>query len=721
LNRIPFIHRIGTKIYAALIIVSVFAVALTGAALVTLSGKTLRSNISERNLQIARRASNEISLYIENSINELEATADVVAAVRDPWTQDILLENLAVTYKRFENIHLVDEDGQVLASTLLDRRDRAVFEPEALAAAIGGEIYFSQLRLSAERLPFLTVALPAGVPGGRSQALVAELALRDIWDLVDDISFGEHGQALLISSDGVLIAHPDKTRVITEAGAPSHICNTQSLSSEGSVSVFEANGRTGLLVACAPVKTVQWWVVIQQPLAEAYLPLQTVLLRSSLILAAMVVVALLASLILTRRFAIPLNLLLAGTLRIGRGNLEHRIDLRSKDEIGRLSASFNHMVQDLQSWSMRVRESEERYRLMTESVQDIIFSLDRKGCLLFINRRAETVSGFTRGELLGRRCLEFLSERGKAAAKELLRRNRSRKMEEGLELEVEIETREGARKVLEVTLVEVLDSSLKLQYYGVARDVTQRKEAEQKLLDYQQQLRSLASQLSLAEARERKRIAAGLHDRIAQALAVTRIKLGALKARAGSARQMQNIDETMNLIGQTIREVRTLIFDLSSPLLYEVGLKAALEQLVEQFQDEHGIMIHFSDDDQPKPLTADGSVLLFQAVRELLVNVVKHAGARRIEVIMNRLNDEVRITVHDDGGGFDAARLAFKPGREGGFGLFSLKERLEYMGGSLVVESAPGTGTKACLALVLNHDTIKRGRGRNDENTHPSG
>jgi len=698
LKRIPFIHRIGTKIYATLIAVSVFAVILTGAALVTLSGKTLRSNISERNLQIARRASNEIGLYIDNSINELEATADVVSAVRDPWTQDILLENLAVTYKRFENIHLVDEGGQVLASTLLDSRDRAVFDPQALAEALRGEVYFSEVRLSAERLPYLTVALSAGVPGGRRQALVAELALRDIWELVDDISFGEHGEALLISRDGILIAHPDKTRVITEAGEPSHICNSESLSSEGSVSVSEANGRTGLLVACAPVKTVQWWVVIQQPLAEAYLPLQTVLLRSSLLLAAMLVVAALASLILTRRFAIPLNLLLAGTLRIGRGDLEHRIDLRSKDEIGRLSASFNRMLEDLERRSLRLIESEERYRLMAESVQDVIFSLDRKGRFLFINQRAETVSGFTRRELLGRWCLEFLSERGRARVRELFRQDRGRKMGEGLELEVEIATREGARRILEVTLVEVLDSSRSLQYYGVARDVTQRKEAEQKLLDYQQQLRSLASQLSLAEARERKRIAA-----------VTRIKLGSLKARAGSARQMKSIGETMNLIGQTIQEVRTLIFDLSSPLLYEVGLKAALEQLIEQFQDEHGIMIQLSDDDQPKPLNVDGSVVLFQAVRELLINVVKHAEARRIEVAMSRLNDEVRITVHDDGTGFDAARLAFKPGRQGGFGLFSLRERLEYMGGSLVVESAPGAGTKACLALVLNHDTIKTG------------
>ena len=93
MKRIPFIHRIATKILATLTFVSTLAVIATGAVLVSLSGRTLRSNISERNLQIARRASNEISLYIENSISDIEAAAEILAALKDPWIQDILLES----------------------------------------------------------------------------------------------------------------------------------------------------------------------------------------------------------------------------------------------------------------------------------------------------------------------------------------------------------------------------------------------------------------------------------------------------------------------------------------------------------------------------------------------------------------------------------------------------------------------------------------------------
>ncbi|MEE8591455.1 MAG: PAS domain S-box protein, partial [Spirochaetia bacterium] len=652
------------------------------------------------------------SLYIENSISDVKAAADVLAALKDPWVQDILLENLSMTFKRFQNIYLVAESGEVIASTHLDSKEVQSFQPEALSLALSGQTYLSPVGLTAERLPYLTIAMPAGVPGlqqQQRQVLIAELALRDIWDLVDDISFGRRGEALLISKHGILIAHPDKTRVINEADELSHPCMDEPLSPEGSVSVYRRDGGTSMLVACAPVNGLDWYVVIQQPLAEAFLPMQAVALQSVGLLAAMLAVAVVASFVLARLFSVPLNMLLTGTYRIGRGDLDHRIDLQRKDEIGRLSSAFNRMVEDLKGWSLKLRESEELYRLMAESVQDVIFSLDKAGRLLFVNKRAEAVSGYTLGELEGRQCVEFLSRKSRETVGGMFGKALPRNMRQGIELEVELLTRDRIRRVLEVKLVQVFNSSKRLQFYGVARDITQRKEAERKLLEYQQQLRSLASQLSLTEARERKRIAADLHDRIGQALALTRIKLGTLKSGTGSAKQIRSIDETIDLIEVTIREVRTLIFNLSSPLLYEVGLKAALEQLVEQFQDEHGVLISLEDDELPKPIDIDGSVVLFQAVRELMLNVVKHARARHIRVSISCRNNSIEITVQDDGAGFDVSRNAFRPGRQGGYGLFSIRERIEYLGGSLAVESLPGRGTRAALALELNHDTIKPG------------
>jgi PAS domain S-box-containing protein len=709
LERLPFANRISTKILITLAVVSTLAVMATGTVLVTLSGRTLRRNISERNLQIARRASNEISLYIEDAITEVRAIADILAAVRDPWVQDILLENLAATFSRFQSISLVTVSGRFIASSSLSKNMDHRLDPQALSRAVSGNTYLSPVGLTFEQLPYLTIAVPAATSGPEPHALVAELALRDIWALVDDISFGPQGEALLISRDGILIAHPDKTRVMNEAYRFRNPCGTGSVRPEGVVSTTQSNGSGDLLVASAPVKGLQWCMVVQQPLSEAFLPMKSVLLRSILLLAAMLTVVILASLFLARLFSGPLNLLLDGTYRIGRGDLDHRMNMPRKDEIGRLSAAFDRMVEDLRQWSRRLTESEERYRLMAESVQDLIFSLDRDGRILFANRSTLVVSGYTLEELIGRDCLQFLSENSREETQQRFREALPKNMQQGFELEVELLTREEKKKIMAVQLVQVFNSSKQLQFSGVARDITQRKEAEQKLLEYQQQLRSLASELSLTEARERKRIAADLHDRIGQALALTRINLGTLKAGTHSAARIASIEETIRLVEVTIKEVRSLIFDLSSPLLYEVGLKAAMEQLVEHLQNQHGIPISVEDDGREKPMTIDGSVVLFQATRELLLNVVKHAAAHRVRVCMSRRDNVVEITVQDDGVGFNVSRKAGRPGRQGGYGLFSIRERLEYLGGKMTVESTPGRGTTAALALALNHDTIESG------------
>jgi PAS domain S-box-containing protein len=648
-------------------------------------------------------------MYIEDSTRDIKAAADILAALQDPWVQDILLENLAATFKRFQSISLLTASGAVVASSHLDNREADPIDPEALSRSLSGQTYLSPVALTTERLPYLTIAVPAGTSDSEQKIVVGVLALRDIWDLVDDISFGRRGEAMLISEDGILIAHPDKARVMNRADRLLSPCGENPLPPEGRVAVYQPEGSSGLLVACTPVKSLEWCVVIQQPLVEAFLPMQSVLLRSFLLLAVMLAVAVAASILLARVFSIPLNMLLAGTYQIGRGDLHHRIGLQRRDEIGRLSAAFDRMVEDLHEWSLKLTESEERYRLMTESVQDLIFSVDKRGCILFANKQAETVSGYSIRQLTGRSCLDFLSKDSRDQIKGIVRKMLPGRLPQGLELDVTLKTRTGKQRIMEVQLVQDFNSSKRLQFYGVARDVTQRKEAEQKLLEYQQQLRSLASELSLTEARERKRIASDLHDRIGQALSLTRIKLGTLKAGTNSGKKIASIEETIRLIEVTIKEVRTLIFELSSPLLYEVGLIAALEQLAEQLQDQHGILIFLEDDGRPKPLNIDGSIVLFQAVRELMLNVVKHAAAHQVRVSLSRHNDSIEITVQDDGVGFRVSSAAFKPGSQGGYGLFSIRERLEYLGGTLRVESTPGRGTRAALALALNHDTIQSG------------
>ena len=236
------------------------------------------------------------------------------------------------------------------------------------------------------------------------------------------------------------------------------------------------------------------------------------------------------------------------------------------------------------------------------------------------------------------------------------------------------------------------------------REITERKSAEEQLAEFQERLRSLTSQLSLAEERERRRIAVYLHDNIGQKLAISSIKLGQLKDAALAAESellVAGLNEIRLLFKQIIQDTKSLTFKISSPILYELGLEAAVEWLTEELQNQHGIPTYFEDDNQLKPLDEDLRVLVFQAVNELLLNVVKHARARHVQVSMWRDNGQMHIGIHDDGVGFNVTEMSSRWGRkDGGFGLFSIRERLKAFGGNLDVKSN-SYGTTITLSAPL--------------------
>ena len=236
---------------------------------------------------------------------------------------------------------------------------------------------------------------------------------------------------------------------------------------------------------------------------------------------------------------------------------------------------------------------------------------------------------------------------------------------------------------------------------GTVQDITERKRAEEDLLAHQRRLRSLASELSLAEERERRRIAAGLHDEACQTLVLSKMKLQELPEPL-PPRDAAEIARICGTLDGTLQSIRELVFDLSSPTLYKFGLEAALEELLEdRLRARHGIRCAFHNDQAPKPLAEDVRILLFQSVRELFVNIIKYAQAQNVTVDVARSGDTIKITVADDGAGFDATDILSTPSRSRGFGLFHIAERLDYIGGALDIDSCPGKGSRFTLTAPL--------------------
>lgn len=212
-----------------------------------------------------------------------------------------------------------------------------------------------------------------------------------------------------------------------------------------------------------------------------------------------------------------------------------------------------------------------------------------------------------------------------------------------------------------------------------------------------EQLRLLARRLALAEEAERQRIATGLHDKLGHGLALAKIKLGMLRQAEGAAGRAALAGEALGLLDEAIRETRSLTFELSPPVLHEVGLEPAIENLCDRLARESGIDFHCQTDPPPRLLAREQRVLLYRGVRELLHNVVKHARAHSAWVRVRRAAGEIRILVEDDGEGFEVAALAGPSDVSSGFGLFSLREGLEAVGGRLEIDSTPAKGTRIAL------------------------
>jgi PAS domain S-box-containing protein len=321
-------------------------------------------------------------------------------------------------------------------------------------------------------------------------------------------------------------------------------------------------------------------------------------------------------------------------------------------------------------------------------IPDLACICSADGYFSYLNPAWEETLGYPKEELLRRRFSDLVHPEDKTLT--------SVRMRQRARFVNRYRCRDGSYRWFEWNTAPNPDGT---ETFAIAREVTDLVQAQQALLAHQEQLRLLAVELSAVEERERRRIATELHDEIGQALALAKIKLHdnfcADQATTGCARRVQDVSA---LVEKTIQAVRTLTFQISPPLLYEVGLEAAVEWLSEQFEAEHGLRIIVDCTGSQPELGEELSSTLYHVVRELLVNVVKHAGARTVTIALRQAADRVELTVKDDGSGFV---LPAGVERSGGFGLFNIRQRIQHLGGVMEMATEPGQGVEVALAVPV--------------------
>lgn len=261
---------------------------------------------------------------------------------------------------------------------------------------------------------------------------------------------------------------------------------------------------------------------------------------------------------------------------------------------------------------------------------------------------------------------------------------------------------QGVPRLVLFTLVGVLIASLngalrRAQRLGkIEADAARKSEGEVQL--HQVRLQQMASQLMMAEERERRRISSVLHDAVVQTLALSKLKVDRLRRSTHNGIN-ERLTEIYELIDESIARTRTLSADLSPPVLYELGLPAAIQWLGDRLRADHGISFEVESAREWRPLGEQTRVVLFQAVRELLINVGKHARATKCRVRLVQDGENIRIHVEDNGQGFTP--IATTNYGAGGLGLFNIRQRLLYLGGSLSLDTQPGKGTHVTLSAPI--------------------
>lgn len=291
---------------------------------------------------------------------------------------------------------------------------------------------------------------------------------------------------------------------------------------------------------------------------------------------------------------------------------------------------------------------------------------------------------------------------------------------------------EGETRWIEARGRTIFERGRAVRLVGTVEDITERKQGEAalreaherlrrwnedleqavnvktaELIQSQERLRALASELSLTEQRERTRLATELHDHLQQMLVLGKLEIGQGKRFAvGSPACEKALKRVDDILSDSLTYSRTLVAELSPPVLRDHGLAAGIKWLAEYMKKRHELTVTVRVPEEDLKLPEDQRILLFQSVRELLINASKYAGTGEATVEMIQSENQVRIEVRDQGAGFDLTADAAAAGTPSGgisskFGLFSIRERMRALGGSCVIESAPGEGTRATLNLLL--------------------
>ena len=377
------------------------------------------------------------------------------------------------------------------------------------------------------------------------------------------------------------------------------------------------------------------------------------------------------------------------------------------EAIGYIKSEIHDLLKERDAAEQIVRKSEARYRQLVEHSQAGILEYDYKtNRIISVNDSFLAVTGYSMEEIASMDPLSLMTEESRT-----IYDDRLSKLMAGEKVTPDsvygFFTKNGQKKwvLLNTNIIHKQGRPWKADI--VITDITHLKKVETELRDYQEKLRQLSIQLTNSEESQRRQLASQLHESVSQELFAAQLKLNALENSLNDSQYSDQVDEIREQIAASIRQIKVITYDLSPPVLYNLGLKEAVESLVKSVEKKYRQTIKARFSGQLDCLEDELKFSVYRVIKEILQNAVKHARANFIDVVIEKTNTHLKVVVIDNGVGFDVDSLSDGYHTADGFGLFDIREKINHLSGQITITSRPGSGTRVSMNVPIDDSACR--------------
>lgn len=377
------------------------------------------------------------------------------------------------------------------------------------------------------------------------------------------------------------------------------------------------------------------------------------------------------------------------------------------EAISYIKSEIDDLLKEREAAEKDLREREAQYRQLVEHAKAGIMQYDYHTCrAISVNESLLELTGYSQEEFMNMDPLDLMTEESRKIYNDRLAQIMSGKVVSP-ESVYAFCTRNGGKKWVQLNTNIIYEDGWPCKADIIVTDITPLKEAENELISYQSKLRELGAKLSKSEESQRRQLASQLHESVSQELFVAQLKLNVLEKSLQTDACATQINEIRQQIVKSIREIKAITYDLSPPVLYELGLIDAVKSLVQSAEKKYGLKIKARFNDDLADLEDEIKFTAYRVIKEVLQNAVKHAEADLITMVIEKKGGRLKIAVTDNGIGFDVNRLSQGYYSVDGFGLFDIREKITHLGGEVTIHSTPGFGTRVSLSVPVSDTAFK--------------